>query len=1040
MSEEQKTNDNNNIQEGIKKAASAYTGPVGGKMAELASKTKIGQQITNKGSEIVSKMPNFNKKNNSSFLESENKTNDNNSELEDGKDKILNSKSKNEKEDKHEKNNKPSEISQNDKNDEDDNKDDSMDLLSKWKKIPDYVKSIVFTNLFTFITMLGIILVVGIFVITTAVVAEKLYETLITAESSVNNFFTNAANFFSGNSESKAQKAEEKYYKKLEDIHKEFLDKYGVDIDTTMITATLFYGRTMGDYVEEDFIEENEEDIELDDEIVDEDESDYKAQIDFYKKAKKYVKTLAKYMLVQNTTFNKCVDNNEAGYTTNPESFLEIAKNFSTVSMFNSNSKLFNSINHFNYVSYDNVPSPTFTNAKEETVTINEWCNFKDADSILRKYYEDDKAYYKEKEAEYNSCVSSKKNSCINGCGDQECKSNCESADYDSECSTEKAAMKKAFKYYNENWLSEGLYTDSGSFTCKSTSKWGNLDKFSNTKYFYNHDFEVGLRDQAIEPNFLDKYSYMIDLEKAGCTNQPTIKYDYFVNTEEGGVYYYKLMIKTPDDTSFLAGIFKKKESFIERYYPDLLPDNYDTLSEEEQLEAQKQIVDEIFLLHYTVTRDRPERFCVTPKIETNVESETILGDGENYIITDGDIEVNSSSRENFLNSIASTVVTNMQNTGVLASLTLAQAAVESGNGSSGLAKNHNNYYGMKAGSCAPKALESKETTVLKAGEGGNNCTGNAFWNGDIVWMCNKAKTDCGWYRKYNSFSNSTYDHSRLLSTTRYNCQGITDLTQALQCIQNAGYATDPAYFEKITNTAKQFNLNQFDIGMWDGTIISDNGSASLGSKCFESSLLAYLYENGSLELNEDGTYSGIGEGTIDGILNGIRTQDPRLGQFYNLYWKSPNNRFAEEQCTWYAYGRALEIMVNAGVTLQDAKDRLSPITATGGANGNTWFARNKNFSFSTNVNEPKPGAIVVYGDDRGSNCHKQGNKYIGCGHVGIVEKVNRDANGNVVSVDMTDGGTSLHGFKYTTGKSLSKVKQSGHLQFIGYLYLLEGE
>ena len=58
-----------------------------------------------------------------------------------------------------------------------------------------------------------------------------------------------------------------------------------------------------------------------------------------------------------------------------------------------------------------------------------------------------------------------------------------------------------------------------------------------------------------------------------------------------------------------------------------------------------------------------------------------------------------SAKTDNFIGRIAPLAVEDMKKTGVLASLTIAQAILESGWGESTLAKNYNNLFGIKADS-----------------------------------------------------------------------------------------------------------------------------------------------------------------------------------------------------------------------------------------------------------------------------------------------------------------------------------------------------
>lgn len=261
------------------------------------------------------------------------------------------------------------------------------------------------------------------------------------------------------------------------------------------------------------------------------------------------------------------------------------------------------------------------------------------------------------------------------------------------------------------------------------------------------------------------------------------------LNDMENNVYYWNLM-----------------ENFIVEYYQDYLPNVSFPIEEgSEDYEKVKDIIENIYLLYNEMG---PNQSCETSSyICRDDEGSDYYGGGET-----------SLERSEFIERIAPTAIDEMTRTGVFASVTIAQAALESGNGSSGLSSKYSNYYGMTAGGCAPDGDPSGfKGKVLATGEGGNECTGNAFWNGSVVAMCNSSGKDCQWYRVYDSFLNSTKDHSRLVSES-YGCNAATYEAQ-LNCIVSHGYASDSSYKKKIMNIIADYDLTQYDIGTWDGSI-----------------------------------------------------------------------------------------------------------------------------------------------------------------------------------------------------------------------------
>lgn len=453
---------------------------------------------------------------------------------------------------------------------------------------------------------------------------------------------------------------------------------------------------------------------------------------------------------------------------------------------------------------------------------------------------------------------------------------------------------------------------------------------------------------------------------------------------------FAKLDIGDWDNMTDSVYFYNLLDSFVEDYYSEYLTKGSGYAEEGTQrYEDAKDLIDDIYALYDMMG---PNQTCTTT--------------GQYICRSDGGSENFSGSRDEFLKSIANIVIEDMNRSGILASLTMAQAAVESANGSSLLSREYSNYYGMTAGSCAPARRADTTITVVYPGTGGNSCSGNAYWDGTVVWMCNSSGKDCQWYRVYDSFANSTADHSRLLSNSNYQCQGITTPEEAIACVQAGGYATASHYQSTIMSVINTYNLTQYDIGVWDGTVADGTGEA--------------LYEICEGITNGSGTISSGGSFTsgVCGPNNSVNDPDG--------FW-STHNIFKSPQCTWYAHGRALQILTNAGMSLDAAKSNLRPMHGDAGE----WYDQNENFSSSMNVNEPRQGAIIVW---------QQADYW---GHVAVIEKVNTDANGNPVSVDISEGNNQ--GRQCTTRTvSMDYVKRhSGGRRgvdytFKGYIYLLQ--
>jgi flagellar rod assembly protein/muramidase FlgJ len=129
---------------------------------------------------------------------------------------------------------------------------------------------------------------------------------------------------------------------------------------------------------------------------------------------------------------------------------------------------------------------------------------------------------------------------------------------------------------------------------------------------------------------------------------------------------------------------------------------------------------------------------------------------------------------------------------GVPASITVSQAALESGWGASGLTKTANNLFGIKADS-----LWRGETVTLDTKE---------FIRGR--WVVVPAK-----WRKYPTWQASVYDHAAFLKRNpRYkDCFLCVSAQTFARALLKAGYATDPDYADKLIRLIGSYNLASLD-------------------------------------------------------------------------------------------------------------------------------------------------------------------------------------------------------------------------------------
>lgn len=150
-------------------------------------------------------------------------------------------------------------------------------------------------------------------------------------------------------------------------------------------------------------------------------------------------------------------------------------------------------------------------------------------------------------------------------------------------------------------------------------------------------------------------------------------------------------------------------------------------------------------------------------------------------------------TRAQFINKVGPMAEADAETSKVLASLTIAQAILESNNGNSTLTAQGNALFGIKAT--------------------GGWC--GKVWTGKTLeyYNPNTPTTVTAGFRAYDSWQESIADHSKLLtSASRYSkVVGEMDYTKACEAIAKAGYATDPQYASKLIGLIKINNLTRFD-------------------------------------------------------------------------------------------------------------------------------------------------------------------------------------------------------------------------------------
>jgi flagellum-specific peptidoglycan hydrolase FlgJ len=145
-----------------------------------------------------------------------------------------------------------------------------------------------------------------------------------------------------------------------------------------------------------------------------------------------------------------------------------------------------------------------------------------------------------------------------------------------------------------------------------------------------------------------------------------------------------------------------------------------------------------------------------------------------------------------FIQAIKGQAIKDMNDYGILSSLTIAQAILESSWGESSLSIKGNNLFGIKAGD---------------------------NWEGEIITYptyeyVNGMRTQINAnFRKYTSWAESIADHTKLLLQPRYaDIINDTDYKSVCNKIYQDGYATDPKYSEKLIAIIENYYLHEYDL------------------------------------------------------------------------------------------------------------------------------------------------------------------------------------------------------------------------------------
>lgn len=163
-------------------------------------------------------------------------------------------------------------------------------------------------------------------------------------------------------------------------------------------------------------------------------------------------------------------------------------------------------------------------------------------------------------------------------------------------------------------------------------------------------------------------------------------------------------------------------------------------------------------------------------------------------VVPEAELPIFSSPEEEFVEEVAPYAQEIQAESGLHASVSIAQAALESNWGSSALAQNENNLYGIKGDESDPLYVTEE------------------YVNGEPVEI--EAH-----FRSYPNWKASMEDHVRLFTQgTDWDSNLYKGVLEADTYVETAkeleasGYATDPSYADKLVNLIEEYNLYQYDV------------------------------------------------------------------------------------------------------------------------------------------------------------------------------------------------------------------------------------
>lgn len=265
---------------------------------------------------------------------------------------------------------------------------------------------------------------------------------------------------------------------------------------------------------------------------------------------------------------------------------------------------------------------------------------------------------------------------------------------------------------------------------------------------------------------------------------------------------------------------------------------------------------------------------------------------------------------------------------------------------------------------------------------------------------------------------------------------------------------------------AFDFTMDRYYNGStWNGADLTNQsghcyGLSQVGARYLDQSGYSYeeILETFYFGYSLASMLSGNGLSSMLTSLDWYEVRTARYGITNLTYWLDSNIFYTSRssllgQCTWYAHGRAKEILKSAldnGVIDQEYYNTAISILNRLNRNANMWWDINRGLGssgFSFSVDTPKIGSLIVFDgvstpSVNGTNC----GQYYSAGHVGIVEDVYYDENGDWTGLWISDGwksssceDTACFQSKYWSKEEVLNYR-NGCRPLLGFIYLFDYE